>query len=533
MGRTWMTYGSNNRPSRRLRSSKAISAPSRASGFFLSSTAALTASMTPYAFSDDMPHPLTAPASPNAAPRLSAYPSPLVTCAKRLSISALRSSSFRDFINGGRPSDTDRCTASDGVDSTETNRARICRILGSAASRWHAKAPRKTTTPWRTLSLLASSSAPPCAACLSKYFSYTGSSAWTCSAPCSSIMARPAVIAASRTSSSSSPSTLVRNVLTSGKSRGVSDGATAPSARIIADRACGSPPRTAASSPGNTAICRFLSIAANGSSEFTSISFGEFCENVAKSLASAGATPASLAETAFAKASTAASRTAAAPCVRYASMPTGVTPRSPRLESARPYAVHTCSAVNRLSSSGSWSARNSVCAAGPSSRMAGAARSPASAAARTARNCDSTPRRSADATAAPPSSSSAAAPLMTSGMGSTAASVVSLSSSLPAFSSPASSEAPPSGSASFASATSSEVVSDEPEAPPSSASASSPASTPFSLDGGRHLSLTERARARSGSDACPRRAKTASTRATTPTRRTAALPVRPRPPPTT
>ena len=61
-----------------------------------------------------------------------------------------------------------------------------------------------------------------------------------------------------------------------------------------------------------------------------------------------------------------------------------------------------------MSSSGSWSARNSVCAAGPSSRMAGAARSPASAAARTARNCDSTPRRSADATAAPPSSSSAA-----------------------------------------------------------------------------------------------------------------------------
>ena len=97
------------------------------------------------------------------------------------------------------------------------------------------------------------------------------------------------------------------------------------------------------------------------------------------------------------------------------------------------------------------------------------------------------------------SSSSAAAALMTSGMGSTAASVVSLSSSLPAFSSPASSEAPPSVSASFASATSSEVDSDEPEAPPSSASASSPAETPSDeLDGGRHLSLTERARARSG-----------------------------------
>jgi len=46
-----------------------MSAPSRASGFFLSSTAAFTASITPNPLSDPMPMPFTAPEMPKAAPR--------------------------------------------------------------------------------------------------------------------------------------------------------------------------------------------------------------------------------------------------------------------------------------------------------------------------------------------------------------------------------------------------------------------------------------------------------------------------------
>ena len=55
------------------------------------------------------------------------------------SIRARRSSSSKAFMSGGRQSDTERCTASLGVESTATSRARIWRIFGSSSGRWTAK----------------------------------------------------------------------------------------------------------------------------------------------------------------------------------------------------------------------------------------------------------------------------------------------------------------------------------------------------------------------------------------------------------
>ena len=181
IGRTWMTYGSNSRPRRTLRSSNAMSAPSRASGLVLSSTASLTLSMIPKSFSDPMPIPFTAPASPYAAPRRAAYPSPRAIVSSRPSTSSLRSSSSSAGMSGGRQSATDRCTCSEGVARTSTRRLRICLTFGSSRSRWHASAPKNTATPRRTKSPRASlSPAPPPR---SKYPSYTPRSCLTCSAP--------------------------------------------------------------------------------------------------------------------------------------------------------------------------------------------------------------------------------------------------------------------------------------------------------------------------------------------------------------
>ena len=125
-------------------------------------------------------------------------------------------------------------------------------------------------------------------------------------------MACPPPIAASRTVSSSSAKTLVRNVDTSGRSLAVSDAAAAPSARTIAARPAGSPTSCVASSPGN---CGRRFDAKGSSPSVSSGFFGDAAENAAKSLARTGATPAPppSAATDAANAPTAAFLTEAAP----------------------------------------------------------------------------------------------------------------------------------------------------------------------------------------------------------------------------
>mmetsp|Transcript_5972 Transcript_5972/g.22593 ORF Transcript_5972/g.22593 Transcript_5972/m.22593 type:complete len:631 (+) Transcript_5972:2289-4181(+) len=359
-----------------------------------------------------MPMPFTAPASPNAAPLRSAYPSPPMICASNDSTSARRSSSSSDCASKGRQSATDFCTASDGVDNTSTKRLRICLTRGSVFSRCEASDPRKTATPCRTLSACNSvrfPDEPPVLCCRSKYPSYTARSCWMCSAPCISITARPPRIAASLTGSSSSPSTFNRNVLTRGKSFAVNDPDDAPSARTIAHRPNGSPTSLAPSSSGK---CTRPGTPPVDASEIAPALSGpgDAAEYAAKSLASAGATPPRIAAVVDANASTAASRADAALCLRNGKTASGDT----RLDnvsssSPRPIWAHNWSAATRVASSTSRRARKSLAAAEQAfassdpdrtscERASGALASAASAAARTDLNSDSRPSRSAEVT---------------------------------------------------------------------------------------------------------------------------------------
>mmetsp|Transcript_8002 Transcript_8002/g.23635 ORF Transcript_8002/g.23635 Transcript_8002/m.23635 type:complete len:482 (-) Transcript_8002:4059-5504(-) len=71
MGKMWITYGSNSRPSLSTSASKANNPPSRAAGLLLFSRSALRASIMPCPLSAVMPSPFTTPAIPYAPPLLS------------------------------------------------------------------------------------------------------------------------------------------------------------------------------------------------------------------------------------------------------------------------------------------------------------------------------------------------------------------------------------------------------------------------------------------------------------------------------
>ena len=150
MGRMFTTYGSKSLPNLVQNNSKAMTAPSLDSGFFLSSIATFRASMMFMPLRLLIPMPLTAPARPNAAPRRSAYAWLVVSCCSRASTKACCSSALSFFMRGGKQSATERCTASDGVLKTSSKRVKIARTFSSSLSKCTASAPRKTTTPCRT-----------------------------------------------------------------------------------------------------------------------------------------------------------------------------------------------------------------------------------------------------------------------------------------------------------------------------------------------------------------------------------------------
>mmetsp|Transcript_4005 Transcript_4005/g.12562 ORF Transcript_4005/g.12562 Transcript_4005/m.12562 type:complete len:334 (+) Transcript_4005:1892-2893(+) len=152
-GITCITYGSNRRPSVSESAATANIAPSRpfAAPFSPSAAACLMASMMPCALSALIPSPLTAPASPNAAPLRSAN---LGDLSSILSRSAVISGalSVSAGISGGRQPATARCTDSEGVVSTSSSKCAISTTRGSPLGRCLASAPSSTTTPSRTMS---------------------------------------------------------------------------------------------------------------------------------------------------------------------------------------------------------------------------------------------------------------------------------------------------------------------------------------------------------------------------------------------
>mmetsp|Transcript_11479 Transcript_11479/g.29358 ORF Transcript_11479/g.29358 Transcript_11479/m.29358 type:complete len:234 (+) Transcript_11479:3690-4391(+) len=149
--RTWMMYGSNKRPRRTQSNSYAISAPSRCRALFLFSIAFFNRSVTPFCFSARMPIPLTTPAIPYAAPRLT----PKLSCSRSWSNRRSRIAGARGLTaltSGEMQLPTASWTVCEGVDSVASSWSMTSGICGSSLSRCFATDPSMTTSEALTVS---------------------------------------------------------------------------------------------------------------------------------------------------------------------------------------------------------------------------------------------------------------------------------------------------------------------------------------------------------------------------------------------